>query len=74
MAYFEEVKDVSSKNINLFWAISLMAIGIATFIIAVTNIIGVQLPDIVIRLLGIIEIIALPVLVFTTIKKVKNKE
>lgn len=74
MAYFEEVKDVSSKNINLFWAISLMAIGIATFIIAVTNIIGVQLPDIVIRLLGIIELIALPVLVFTTIKKVKNKE
>ena len=65
---------MSSKNINLFWAISLMAIGIATFIIAVTNIIGVQLPDIVIRLLGIIELIALPVLVFTTIKKVKNKE
>ena len=51
-----------------------MAIGIATFIIAVTNIISVQLPDIVIRLLGIIELIALPVLVFTTIKKVKNKE
>ena len=51
-----------------------LAIGIATFIIAVTNIIGVQLPDIVIRLLGIIELIALPVLVFTTIKKVKNKE
>ena len=74
MAYFEEVKDVSSKNINLFWAISLMAIGIATFIIAVTNIIVVQLPDIVIRLLGIIELIALPVLVFTTIKNVKNKE
>ena len=74
MAYFDEVKDVSSKNINLFWAISLMAIGIATFIIAVTNIIGVQLPDIVIRILGIIELIALPVLVFTTIKKVKNKE
>lgn len=65
---------MSSKNINLFWAISLMAIGIATFIIAVTNIIVVQLPDIVIRLLGIIELIALPVLVFTTIKKVKNKE
>jgi len=65
---------MDSKTINILWSISLMAIGIAAFILAGSNIIGIELPDIVIRVLGIIELISLPVLIFSTVKKTNNKK
>ena len=49
-----------------------MIIGIATFILAGSNIIGIELPDIVIRIIGTIDLIALPFLAYTTVKKIKK--
>lgn len=50
-------------------------IGIATVILAGSNIIGIELPDIAVRIIGVIDLIALPVLAYTTVKKIKkNKE
>ena len=46
-----------------------MVIGIATFILAGSNIIGLELPDVAVRVLGILDLIALPFLGYTTIKK-----
>ena len=60
------------KKNDLVWSISLLVIGIATIILAGTNIVGVELPDIAVRIIGVIELIALPVLAFTTVKKVKK--
>lgn len=60
------------KKNDLVWSISLMIIGIATFILAGTNIVGIELPDVVVRLLGIVDLIALPFLVYSTVKKVKK--
>ncbi len=60
------------KKNDLVWSISLLVIGIATIILAGTNIVGVQLPDIAVRITGVMELIALPVLAFTTVKKVKK--
>ena len=57
------------KKNDLIWSISLMVIGIATFILAGSNIIGFKLPDILVRVLGIVDLIALPFLGYTTIKK-----
>lgn len=59
------------KN-DLMWSISLVIIGIATVILAGSNIIGLTLPDAAVRVLGIIDLIALPFLVFTTVKKAKK--
>jgi hypothetical protein len=50
-----------------------LTIGIAIIILACSNIVGAELPDSVKITLGVIELIALPVLVYTTLKKLKNK-
>ena len=63
------------KRNDLLWSLSLLVIGIATVILAGSNIIGIELPDIAVRIIGVIDLIALPVLAYTTVKKIKkNKE
>lgn len=59
------------KKNDLMWAFSLMIIGIATIILAGSNIIGTELPDIAVRIIGIIDLIALPILAYSTVKKVR---
>ena len=61
-----------NKKNDLIWSISLMVIGIATFIIAGSNVIGIELPDIIVRILGIVDLIALPFLAYSTVKKLKK--
>lgn len=60
------------KKVNLFWGWSLMLIGVCTIIIAGSNIIGIELNDVLKRVLGILDLVCLPVLIFTTIKKTKK--
>ena len=62
---------MKKKNV-LIWSISLMLIGIATFILAGANVAEIELPDVVVRILGIIDLIALPFLAYSTVKKVKR--
>ena len=49
-----------------------MVIGIATIILSGSNIIGIELPDIIVRIIGVIDLLALPVLAYTTVKKFKK--
>lgn len=65
---------MDSKKVSAMWSISLLVIGVATFILAGANVIGLELLDIVVRSLGMIDLIALPVLVFATIKKFKSSK
>ena len=65
---------MDSKKVNAMWSISLLIIGVVTFILAGANVIGLELPDIAVRILGIIDLIALPVLGFSTVKKIKNSK
>lgn len=44
----------------------------ATVILAGSKIIGIELPDIAVRIIGILDLIALPVLAYTTVKKLKK--
>ena len=60
------------KTNDLLWSISLFIIGIVSIILFGSNIIGIELPDIVVRILGVIDLLALPVLVYTTVKKFKK--
>lgn len=61
------------KTNDLIWCISLLIIGIATIILAGSNIIGVELPVVLERILGIADLIALPFLVYSTVKKAKKE-
>ncbi|MGN1417520.1 MAG: hypothetical protein ACI4XF_11790 [Oscillospiraceae bacterium] len=62
------------KLINIMWSISLILIGIATIILAGANIAAIELPDFIVRALGVIDLVSLPVLAFSTVKKSKNKK
>lgn len=54
------------------WGFSLMVISVITLVIAVTRILDISMPDTLIRVLGMIELIALPVFAFTTVKRFKE--
>lgn len=58
-------------KIDRIWSISLIVIGLATFILAGSSVIGMEFPDIVVRIIGVIDLIALPVLVYSSLKKAK---
>ena len=55
------------KKYMRLWGLSLFVIGIVTVIWAVCNIVGIELSDVVVRIMGVLEICALPVLAFTSI-------
>ena len=65
---------MDSKIINIMWSISLFLIGIATIILAGANIVSIELPDIIVRVLGVLDLVSLPVLAFSTVKKAKSKK
>lgn len=60
------------KKNDLVWGISLIIIGAATIILAGSNVIGLKLPDIAVRIIGIVDLVALPVLAYTSVKKVQK--
>ena len=64
---------MKNKN-DLMWGFSLLIIGVATVILAGSNIIGIELPDIAVRIIGIVDLIALPVLAYTTVRKIKKDQ
>lgn len=55
------------------WAASLIVIGAVTLVYTVTSLAGFELPDALKRILGVLDLIALPVLVFTTVRKANRK-
>lgn len=60
------------KKNDLVWSISLILIGLLTIILAGSNTVGIELPDAAVRILGIVDLIALPFLAYSTVKKVKK--
>ncbi len=60
------------KTNDLMWSLSLLIIGVATVILAGSNVIGIELPDVVVRIIGIVDLITLPFLAYTSVKKLKK--
>ena len=50
------------------WSISLMVIGVSAIILNGSNLLNIELPDIVTRIIGIAELIALPFLIYSSAK------
>ncbi len=56
------------------WTISLLVISICTLIISITSIIGTELPDMLKRILGVAELVSLPVLAYTSVKMFTGRD
>lgn len=61
------------KTTNLIWGLSLVVLGICTVILAGANLLSLGLPDFITRGIGLLDLITLPVLGYTTVKKLKDK-
>lgn len=59
------------KTTNLFWAFSLVVLGICSIILAGANLLSIKLPDFITRGVGLIDLVALLILGYTTVKKLK---
>lgn len=64
---------MNAKGIHIAWSISLLIIGIATLLLVGADLIAIELPDMITRILGVMDGISLPVLIFTTVKKAKKQ-
>ncbi len=62
------------KRTRLWWSISLLVIACVTILWTVCRFAHIELPDTVTRILGILDICAIPVLIFTAIKLKKDKQ
>ncbi len=62
------------KTINLFFSLSLSVSGITACILSGANLFGIGLPRSLTLGIGLIDLMVLPILVYTTVKKLKNKQ
>lgn len=60
-------------NTRLWWGLSLFVISVIALILAVCNMIEIELPDVVVRIMGVLDICAIPVLVYTSIKNIMKR-
>lgn len=65
---------MDAKKINFIWVISLFLIGIATMTLVGANFAGIERTDIMVRICGAVDLVLLPVFIFSTVKKVKNRK
>lgn len=65
---------MDNKRNKTIWGISLFIVGIATIINSFSSLLGIELPDILVRLMGIITIFAIPLLVYSSIKILINSK
>ena len=59
--------------IDRLFAASLVLMGTSTLILSITGLTGTALPDWAVRTLGVVNLISLPVLVYSTVKSVQEK-
>lgn len=65
---------MKKNKLLIVWSISLLVISGLTLVTSITNIIGISLPDAAVRIIGILDLIALPVLAFTTVRMFSEKK
>lgn len=65
---------MKKSKVLIVWSISLLVIAGLTLVTSITNIIGISLPDTAVRIIGILDLIALPVLAFTTVRMFIEKK
>lgn len=62
------------KRTDRVWAISLFVAVIATMILAGSHFVGVRLADMAVRIIGVLDLIAIFTLSFLTAKKLIKKD
>ena len=62
---------MNKEALNLTWIISLVVTAVASFLLAGSELFDLDLSDTLQRIIGVIDLIAIPVLAWTTVKKTR---
>lgn len=57
------------KTLNWLMGISIALLGVSSTVLSISGLAGFALPDWLMRTLGIVNLLSLPVLVYSTVKK-----
>ena len=63
------LNKLSRKTVERLWAASLIVIGGIMLILFAASVLGLELPLLTVRILGAVDILAIPVLAWTTCRK-----
>ena len=63
---------MDDKKLNYIWLISLVVMGIASVLLSCDELFDLDLSDSLKRVIGVMNLIALPVLILTTVRKIKG--
>ena len=63
------LNKLSKKTIERLWAASLIVIGVIMLILFAASLLDLELPLLMVRILGVIDFLAIPVLAWTTYRK-----
>lgn len=63
---------MENKKMKILWYTSLLVISVGTLVLSVTNIFALEVPDVIQRIIGVCDLIALPILIYSTIKVISK--
>ena len=61
------------KLLTLLWSFSLMAVGLCSLVLSLSNLLSFPLPDLITRVIGIVNLVSLPLLVYSSVRKGRHK-
>ncbi len=64
----EEKREMKKDKYLLMYGISLIVVGIGSLILSINGIAELGLPDMLLRIIGVIGLVAIPFLVFSGVK------
>ena len=70
----EEKSEKKKDKYLLMYGISLMVVGINSLILSINGIAELGLPDMLLRILGVIDLVALPFLSFSGVKVIMRSK
>ena len=62
---------MNKETLNLTWIISLVVTAVASFLLAGSELFDFDLSDTLQRIIGVIDLIAIPVLAWATVQKTR---
>ena len=65
---------MKKSKLDLVWATCLIIIGLGSLIVSINNVFNMDFPNTMIKPIGIVDLITLPVLAFTTVKKIQRNK
>lgn len=65
---------IMERKMDTIWCVTITLLAAVSVFWAVTMIAGIELPDAVTRTIGIVALINIPIIVYTTVKKIQNKK